>query len=85
VELALGRTLYLKPQIQFELLIGALMFQGKEIDGHGEIVAIHPTTEEIRKYKEINPFANGKNKVIYYDEKAERHFIVQIDDIARVV
>jgi hypothetical protein len=84
MELVLGRTLYLKPEAHADLALGALIFEGKEIDGFGEIVAINPTTEQIRRYKEINPFADGENKVIYYDEKAERHFIIHIDDIEKV-
>jgi hypothetical protein len=85
MELALGRTLYLTEKAANILKFGSLLFHGREADGFGEIVAINPTTEQIRKYKEINPFADGENKVIYYDEQAERHFIVPINDIEKVV
>jgi hypothetical protein len=84
MELALGQTIHLTEKAAKVLKFGSLLFHGREADGFGEIVAINPTTEQIRRYKEISPFADGENKVIYYDKQAERHFIVPIDDIEKV-
>lgn len=49
---------------------------GTGYTGAGIVTDVEPSREDLAKYPEINPYANTKNRFVYYDKGAERHFIV---------
>ena len=71
-----GETVFIREDLVAGIKLVNLIVGGKLSDCFGEVVEVNPTTEEIKKYKEINPLTDGNNKVIYFDKKAERHFIM---------
>jgi hypothetical protein len=78
MEIRVGQGIVLNPQFvtEFKLLHFILTGKPTEFSGRGKIVAVDPSNEEIRQYKELNPNADGTNSVIFYDKEAGRHFIV---------
>lgn len=50
-----------------------------DTDCYGVVKEVNPTRKVISQYAEINPNANGNGKVIYYDEGAQRHFMINTE------
>lgn len=71
-----GDTVFVREDLAEGIKLVNLLVSGKLSDCFGEVVEVNPTTAEIKKYKEINPLTDGNNMVIYFDKKAERHFII---------
>jgi hypothetical protein len=78
MEIRVGQFVIVNPRFveAFKLFHFLLTGEKIEFSGRGKVVAVDPSNEEIRQYKELNPNADGTNSVIFYDKEAGRHFII---------
>lgn len=75
-EITVGSTVFVKEEHALGMAFIA-QITGVETDNFGKVVAVEPTQAELLNYPEINPEADGTGKVIYFDDLANRHYIIK--------
>lgn len=77
-ELKVGQLVKIAESVVDPIKMMTKVFSGTDMNGYGEVRVVEPTSAQISEYPEINPEADGDSKAIFYDELAERHFIMPI-------
>lgn len=86
-EIKKGAVVKLNEVAKTALEIVATLEGRKGLTGHGKVVVAQPTVIDLLQFTQegISPTADTHGKTIYFDEKADRHFLVRNEHLTVVI